>query len=666
MKKLLSKLVLTIVVILAEGLAIMGPPVLIRAQSSGSAQNLNTPASAAAQELVRRAGELAKGDRPKEAVAALKQAVSIAPHYLRAHLEYIRIKIYHLDQYDEVRAEYNSLLAKEPDDPVYLTALALAEPLSPREIRLARFKKVSDTAPEWAWAHYAKARMIENKEPAAAITELLECLDKDRDAIEAYQLLLELQEKRLGRIEDAISTAEKMIANPLTRISGMGALWRLRLAKAQGSEDPKAKLRSELAQFTASSSDVDILSAVREAYSSLLADDESVRRVEKRIREVDSSWYLHRGDITSQFALTSNGFDRQIVTINRQSAIVYEALTTGGGLGPSERMASWERLLSLDPKPNVRYLLYTRLFSMAEKADDAPAMVKYGEALRALDPTGPIWPARIALALADRRKDLRKALNYARVAEKGTAKFQVPSTPVNTNPDWITSRHSKEWLQENYNWTRSLALDALGWVYYQMGKYREAVVNLRQAVALHRSEKTLSRLSRALARLGRKEEAEKIALDAKNEYAAAIKRQFTNGPAKEFELTTIDGRKVKLSDFKGKVIMLNFWATWCGPCVREAPHIVKLYQKYKDQGLEILALSVDIESDRYKVAPFAKEHGYTFPVLFAEGLEKLYDVPGYPTNIFIDRQGKIRYREAGYYEEVPRMFEVVVSELLKM
>lgn len=665
MKKVSIKLALTMTVCLVSGLIFHCSRFGVSAHLSSARQDLNAPPPEAAQELVKAAGELGKRDRPEEAVAALKQALSIAPHYLRAHLEYIRIKIYHLDLYDELRAEYGSLLAREPDDPVYLMALALAEPLSPKEIRLARFKKVSETAPEWAWAHFAKARLIQEKEPEAAVTELVKCVEKDQDAAAAYEMLLELQERRLGKIEEAISTAERMIANPLTRMSGLGALWRLRLTKAQGSEDSKAKLRSELSQLISSSSDVDILNAVREAYSSLLADVDSTRRVEKKIREVDATWYPFRGETTSQFALTSNGLSRHIVAINRQSSIVYALVEIGVGLGPKERMARLERLFSLRPKPNLRYWIYTILLSTAENAGDAAAIVRYGEALRASDPTGPIWPARIALALADQKKDLRKALRYARFAEKATAKFQLPPGPVNTNPDWIKNHYSKELLQENYDWKRSLALDALGWSYYRMGKYREAEANLRRAVDLYRSEKNLSRLSGALAKLGRTQEAEKVALEAKHEYVAAIKRQFTNEPAKEFELNAIDGRKIRLSDLKGKVIMLNFWATWCVPCVKEAPHVVKLYQKYKDQGLEILAISVDVESDRYKVALFAREHEYMFPVLFADGVEKLYDVPGYPTNVFIDRQGKIRYRDAGYYEGVRQKFDVVISELLR-
>src|SRR5260370_36099384 len=111
---------------------------------------------------------------------------------------------------------------------------------------------------------------------------------------------------------------------------------------------------------------------------------------------------------------------------------------------------------------------------------------------------------------------------------------------------------------------------------------------------------------------GRKTEAERVRLEAQNEWIESIKRQFTNGgPAKDFQLESLDGSKIRLSDLKGKVVMLNFWATWCAPCISEMPLFVRMYEKYRAQGFEILAVSVDDKVDRYKVAPFAKEHKLT-------------------------------------------------------
>ncbi len=95
------------------------------------------------------------------------------------------------------------------------------------------------------------------------------------------------------------------------------------------------------------------------------------------------------------------------------------------------------------------------------------------------------------------------------------------------------------------------------------------------------------------------------------------------------------------------------------------PLFAKAYEKYKDQGFEILAISDDDPADRDKVQRFAKEHRLNFPVLYDEGVvAKLYDLQGYPGNIFIDRQGNVRYAQVGGFDDERRL-EIILKELFK-
>lgn len=112
--------------------------------------------------------------------------------------------------------------------------------------------------------------------------------------------------------------------------------------------------------------------------------------------------------------------------------------------------------------------------------------------------------------------------------------------------------------------------------------------------------------------------------------------------APDFSLMDMQGQKVSLADFKGKVVILNFWATWCSPCREEMPSMEMLYRKYKDQGLVILA--VNVEKDAAKIVKnFLQRTPYTFPILLDDKAEvqSLYKVFRFPETFVIDRSGNV-------------------------
>ena len=111
-------------------------------------------------------------------------------------------------------------------------------------------------------------------------------------------------------------------------------------------------------------------------------------------------------------------------------------------------------------------------------------------------------------------------------------------------------------------------------------------------------------------------------------------------PAPNFSLPDLDGKMVSLSDYRGKVVLLNIWATWCPPCVEEMPSMEKLYQELQGEGFEILAVSID-ESGAQDVLPFMKKHKLSFPALIdSRGtLKGLYQTTGVPESFIIDKDG---------------------------
>jgi thiol-disulfide isomerase/thioredoxin len=622
-------------------------------------QSLNEPPPGEVRALVKRGVELAEEDRLDEAVATLKKAVALSPSYLRAHIEYRNIKQNFLGQFDEVETEYDTLLKREPDNPVYLMALYY---LSSGDFGRASLEKVAHIAPEWAWGHYAKALLLREKEPEKAADELLKCIQKDPSASEAYYLLIELQTK-LKRIDDAIATAERFAAQPDLHANGLLVLWRLRLVKANQSEEAKEALRSELRQLAAANPDIGVLGSIRSAYSDLLNDREMARRIEDEMRKVDPAWYPMRGWRFTKVILNESAVPRYVVLANRQLVIYNKTRELAKNSDPQEKIRELEVLLSQNPSPALKRLIYEDIFHISVKANDIRATLKYGEALHEIDPSDTGVFVKMAMVLANNRADLNKALQYARNAEAATAEFRPIQRPANT-PKNIFERHfSAQMQREAYEENRASALDALGWVLYRRGNYKQAESALRRTVNTKRSATRLSHLVAVLRKLGRKNEADRLAAEADKELVALVRRNLVNEPVKDLQLEPLDGSRQTLSALQGKVVLINFWATWCGPCREELPDLVRLYEKYKGKGFEVIAISTD--KDRQNVLPFVRRFKPTFPVFYDTGLQDYFNANAIPTNIFIDRVGKMRYRKVGFDAEDMREIEAVVNELIK-
>ncbi len=117
--------------------------------------------------------------------------------------------------------------------------------------------------------------------------------------------------------------------------------------------------------------------------------------------------------------------------------------------------------------------------------------------------------------------------------------------------------------------------------------------------------------------------------------------------AYDFNLSDINGKKVRLSDFKGKVVILDFWATWCPPCKMEIPSFIELYKQYKNDGLVVIGVAIDNE---IKVKNFVKEYKVNYPILIADEttIIKYGGIRGIPTTFIIDKNGNIKNQYVGY------------------
>jgi peroxiredoxin len=300
---------------------------------------------------------------------------------------------------------------------------------------------------------------------------------------------------------------------------------------------------------------------------------------------------------------------------------------------------------------------------------------------------------KIAWELAEAEKNLDVALMASAKAVDWTRSAGDEKRPEDISPaGW----------EQRLKWKLSAYLDTHGWILYLQEKYAEAEADFEEAVKLDQenAELLLHSMQNKL-KLGKAEEAFNQAIMAKiygaeteadslakvaytawkntaEGYEQTAKMMYENMRKSQiaelmkekleleaplFSLKDIKGYTVNLADYKGKIVFVNFWATWCPSCQQELPVFQTTCDKYKDQGVEFLAISTD--KDTSKVIPFISEKGYKFTVLYDQGMKKAYDVAGIPTLFILDKEGKIRYKHIGYRPDLDEIWEKQIAELQK-
>ena len=353
-----------------------------------------------------------------------------------------------------------------------------------------------------------------------------------------------------------------------------------------------------------------------------------------------------------------------------------------------QRIRVLEGYLSRPIRPEYERLVFQMLVSSCRQSGDSDGAVFYGEeALRTYNSDWVVLLELTSLYAEMEDSDLDKGLKYAEraVAALESAKAEAGEGRV----EIFTGICFSEW----------------GWMLFRKGKTAEAESMLEQAVEKRKDPKAYERLGRVRAEAGKLEAAKDAfamslalssgeqtsAMEGMKEIAAklgedesdvdtiirekrrevaeqkreAIKKQAKIEPkaAPDFDVTTLTGESLSLENLRGSVVVLDFWATWCGPCRLELPVIQKTYERLKDEKVFFIAASVD--ADTSKVRPFVKANGLTMPVAFAQSAGRDYGAASIPTLFLIDADGMIRYVHTGYHPDLEEVLPLEIEELLR-
>jgi len=566
-----------------------------------------------------------KADKEK-ALEELQALIKLAPEFVDAHLDFIATKRSLRIEPISLIGPYETYVKEQPDNAIFHFLLgyvySAAKKLSEAELE---FRKALTLNPQFGWALAAVADVEQKNGNLARARELLE--KASGNAGVDVRLRTRLAWKFLNNKEDkrAFEEAAKVLETDPTYFDVYPAKWRAQMNLSFASENAKADIRYDIQNLEKRySKDFSAWDAAEKGYE-ILEDREGLERARKAMLGINAArvigWKPANIEETELMmaALLKDDPDNPMPSVFATLAKAYLAkkIKLDSALDYIERTIQFWRA-----RPSSEYYRDYLADALVVRADILLEKKEVGRAVAAMEEAVGLKPeyrpgSKVTL---DRSGELQ-VVGFNEPAEE-EYQFKLGSA-------YLLSGEEEK------------ALKVLSDVYVFGGEYQARTLALLESLHITDGKQLKAALAEAMKR-------HEIELRTKARDKTLNEMAKTEvKPAPDFTLSTPSGKSVRLADRRGKVILVNFWATWCGPCMKEYPILAKFQNDYRARGFEIVMVNTDTE--RYKIAPFLQKHILPETVVLADGeVQSKYDVRSLPNNVFIDRNGQIRLQKTGF------------------
>ena len=625
----------------------------------------SAPDPETARKLYQEAISVDRGDDSDRMLELCRQAVEHDPEFTEAHREIIRLT----EDKDQLRQEYEERVKADPDSAVFHYLLG---EVTEGDTKQTHYEKAIELDPGSPWGFLGLAELLENRRSFdEAIANYQRVLERD-PASELGHRGLARTYALMGEREDEIAAYRKMISELPDVARGY---WGLRDAykKAERESEAASLLRQIYERFRSDPRTGAF--ALYEMAESMEDQDEKVRLWHRFIEDYPSGpnivhvydnllEHYVKTDSEKAEALARECLEKEeIPDDKRLKNYAYQALfELYWKAGETEKEARLVEELLESGYPNP--MAYTHVADHYEKEGRLELAIRFLE--RALDFANP--ESVHGTVLFTSRKPSRELLEEVGGNVRAGVSYELGELLNKTrkHQEAVAVLTPAVGLWDRLG---NLIHFELAVAYEATGQHQEALKHYASSMIDYLHDPARQPLESLFAKVhGSIEGLNLYVLDhvtrAKTEGSVAVSartalnldeailraRGLSSGQAPEFNLQTLAGESVRSAELKGKVVVLDFWATWCGPCVEELPQFQATVDRWADRP-EVVFLAVSVDEDEDVVRRFMKKNEYDFPVARDGEVADDFGVSALPTIVLIGREGRIQYRHVGFDSE---------------